>query len=740
MFTFPLVFRDKKGSPLSPEEGDLNVRTLAKASVGLATVALSAFGIQSDADLSLNSTNFGTDQSSAIQAVLDLATLGPLKVIWDVKVGTSTGFRLRANTEINPLPGCGAILFSGVDKSLLENYNLRGQRTSTSIDKNIKVTGGIWNGNGSLADGTPNRAKGSPTNGANCVMRFYGVDNLLVENCDILNPRTYAFHGVKCKWGTVDRMRVDVGSPGANKDGIHFDSNCFDCAIKNCKTKTYDDGTGGNFGDYYTSQYYFDGVCGQYYAGFSGPGARIDFLNHTFYEGTCGHRLLSGTERVDDIKIIGSRGQTANYGLVIDNFRQDPSRLENPGPGNFGYILVEDYGITSDSSIDFGLDKLACININANVERLVFRSMKRRTVGYNYPQFRLTGTGYIGELVLEGYDCSEACAVDHILVEGPTINHLDGSQVRLTNTAAAGGCFVKVTSGTINILDLTGATIIGLDNVASVTGSGKINYIGARGIRHIGASAGAASFNNTSANPVLDIMLSNYFGAKQVNDPAKFLSMRGDGFGSTQTGGTPLPGSEPSGLIITSENFDSGKTNFDTFGADSVVVANGQLVTTLAGGAGYSGVSTKGKWSLQGRRAQVEVVKALTNDSNFKNTMFGLRSQYQPVFQSENTVKHLIESGRLLAQDRLTSVKDIAWDPVAMRHLSMRVDGDSLLWEFGANGTTWQAPYAVKKLSDLLADGIALSDIAMFLVTGTWSQVNGINDSSVFDNLKITVV
>ena len=91
----------------------------------------------------MNSVTFGTDNTAAIQKVLDKAKKSPITVYWDGKYSV-TGLKIYSNTTIIANAGCGAILRNHSDKSIFMNAS---QSFGSEKDSNIVISGGIWNGN-----------------------------------------------------------------------------------------------------------------------------------------------------------------------------------------------------------------------------------------------------------------------------------------------------------------------------------------------------------------------------------------------------------------------------------------------------------------------------------------------------------------------------------------------------------------------------------------------------------------
>lgn len=107
------------------------------------TSFLSETGAVSDADLSEGST-FGPNNTAVIQKIVDIALNHRVTIYRDEKYSV-TGLKIHSNTTIVVSQGCGSILRTNTNASLLENSNFSFKSYTT---QNTALYGGIWNGNG----------------------------------------------------------------------------------------------------------------------------------------------------------------------------------------------------------------------------------------------------------------------------------------------------------------------------------------------------------------------------------------------------------------------------------------------------------------------------------------------------------------------------------------------------------------------------------------------------------------
>ena len=369
---------------------------------------LSSYGAVSDAEIGMNSIKFGTDNTAAIQKVLDKAKKHPVTVYWDGRYSV-TGLKIYGNTTIIANAGCGAILRNHSDKSIFINAS---QSFVAKKDSNITISGGIWNGNyynPEIPQGA--QSKGDSITGLVGCFRFYGVDNLIVRDAILYKPATYALAAANVTHVLYENIIVDVGpNPLINNDGVHIDGNSQYGVIRHCILNCHDDGIGLNADDLYL--YWYNGKNdrkgksskGLFYSeAAAGPISDILIDDITFNSSLFGIRILSGQSRVDHITIRNIKGYTKGYAIVVDNYQHNPPVVTWAGPGNIGTINVEDFDVAINPGTE-NMPNESCINVCTNVEQLILKNIKRKQFTAEEPTIYIRGKNtVIGSMEVDGY-------------------------------------------------------------------------------------------------------------------------------------------------------------------------------------------------------------------------------------------------------------------------------------------------------------------------------------------------
>lgn len=499
---------------------------------------LSTHGAISDAEIGMNSVTFGTDNTAAIQSVLDKAKNSPVTVYWDGKYSV-TGLKIYSNTTIIANAGCGAILRNHSDKSIFINAS---QSFGSEKDSNIVISGGIWNGNYYNPE-IPKAAqsKGNRVNGLVGCFRFYGVDNLIVRDAILYKPATYALAAANVTHVLYENIIVDVGpNPLINNDGLHIDGNSQYGVIRHCILNTHDDGIGLNADDLYLHWYnsndgnpeksFYTEAC-------AGPISDILIDDITFNSSLFGIRILSGKSRVDRITIRNIKGYTKGYAVVIDNYQHNPPLVTWAGPGNIGTVNIEDF----DVSIYPGPENMpneSCINVSTNVEQLICKNIKRKHFSAGEPTIYIRGKNtVIGNMEIDGYyslDTADNSKISHILVEGSKVNQLSisNASIRSTNKEIPNSSILLETANDciINYLQFSRIATEGIASVIS-NSSGNLNVINASNIIYINANSQYPFYLNNDKNAVKSLTISNFYGSGLINGGAsRILSKKGDAF------------------------------------------------------------------------------------------------------------------------------------------------------------------------------------------------------------------
>jgi hypothetical protein len=356
-------------------------------------VYLSSQGIVSDADLSLGSSTFGTDQTSAIQGILNLSTSShPLTVYWDVRVSI-TGDSLKSNTTIIALQGCGAILRDNSNKAVLSNYNAT---PGTLTDSNITIIGGIWNGNG-YRGGVAKQSGAIPSYGNVPGIRMNGVSNIVLKDLTILNTRSWATNFFTTKNVLVSNVRVDQGINYAiNQDGVHFEGYADNIKVYGVRARCGDDALAFNCMSATTDAL---GNPNTFWVGKYGPQTNIDVRDLYLDSSAMGIRIMSGNQWADNINIENVTGKAINYWLIIDNFNYTPSNTTDPGPGNVGKVRIANISVTTTGNPP-GLGLVSGLGnalVNCNVKELIISNYTRnfQSTSSYYPALRIGGTNTV---------------------------------------------------------------------------------------------------------------------------------------------------------------------------------------------------------------------------------------------------------------------------------------------------------------------------------------------------------
>lgn len=325
---------------------------------------LSQHGCISDADLNIGSTTFGTNNTAAIQAVLDEASTGtPIKVIVDGKYSTN-GLVIYSNTTIEASSQSnGFILRSGSDSPLFINAN---PSYTTITDTNIKFQGGTYNFNG------VNQVHNNITYGIITGLNLVGVKNVWIEDCIMYNPSTYCVWFLRWENIHVTGCVIDTGVGVTNKDGLHFNGVGENAFVENNIIRFKDDAIAFTADDSHSLSPY----------PLYGDQKNIFIKNNIFKEGRFGLRFLSGASKMSNILVDGLSGETTAYAIIIDNFWQNPSAVTLAGDGNIDDITLKNINVKVEPVVVGAEIYESIINIATSIKNLTIDGLKRDYSGY----------------------------------------------------------------------------------------------------------------------------------------------------------------------------------------------------------------------------------------------------------------------------------------------------------------------------------------------------------------------
>ncbi|MDR3219094.1 MAG: hypothetical protein LBU22_09020 [Dysgonamonadaceae bacterium] len=177
------------------------------------------------------------DDTQAIQAMLDSReTLVYLPVPAKHYV-ISKSLRIHSNQTLKLDAATVIRLADKANDYMLTNENL------DEGDKNIVISGGIWDGNNVGVDHANGDRKGVHPRDffIGSLFLLMNVENLRVEKLTVKDPEKFGVHIAACHKFTVDDIVFDYNAKEYNMDGVHLQGGCSEGRVTNIKGNTYDD-------------------------------------------------------------------------------------------------------------------------------------------------------------------------------------------------------------------------------------------------------------------------------------------------------------------------------------------------------------------------------------------------------------------------------------------------------------------------------------------------------------------
>lgn len=270
-----------------------------------------------------------TDDAPAIQAALDSDAPRVVLPFGDYRV--ATGLKLRSNTHLLVHPHARLRFANGAGKGgddfLLTNADhARGNR-------NIRVEGGIWDGNN---PGNP-RGPDEPGVYTGVMMNFTNVTGLTLRDMILQDAESYFVRLGKVRDFLIEDISFEIRYLRPNQDGIHVSGHCEDGIIRRLfgrGTLTPNDDMAALLADdaLHRSQ--------NQNGAFNGPirRVRIEHLRahscHSFI------RLLSVDHPIEDVEISDVVGGCRNCAINMDACRDCRVKLFDDAdrPGGVGMI------------------------------------------------------------------------------------------------------------------------------------------------------------------------------------------------------------------------------------------------------------------------------------------------------------------------------------------------------------------------------------------------------------------
>jgi hypothetical protein len=523
-------------------DSKVNNDELGSATLPANVYYLSQEGCVSDANLSLESSTFGTDNTSAIQAVLDNGGSNPILVYVDGKY-SATHLTVKSNTTIICFEGCGFIQRDNSNRTFLINSS---PQTGSYGNENIKIIGGIWNFN-AMRGATYYQIKTNTTYGWVVGFRFAGIKNLVIDGCTLLNSRNFMVFISWFKDVRVQNSRLEnTSSATSNTDGVKFLTGS-NAIVKNIFAKYLkDDVFSFCANDVFYTTYPPPAPIGGGQTEFD-PYTTSGTIEHctadTIYAEDCNNffRLFSGLNEVRNIFInnLISQGSNGTGGGIIDNYAEGPQNMEPAGDGVFSNITIQNV----IGKVNY---KQCVIWVSGNVRNLSIKGLRiyRHENGASYYGVIFDNTGQTGgtaktcnnviiemqEIMEVGtlYDDTSAYTLIKVdngyIVKKMILQNIVYDRAGMTTRRATP--VLKLVSGTITNLIMNQVCGDRIENIVEQTG-GTLSYIHATNIVHKDAD-GNATFEVSGT--VVDAFMSGYYGFTRTGGAGSITTTRGDGF------------------------------------------------------------------------------------------------------------------------------------------------------------------------------------------------------------------
>jgi hypothetical protein len=304
------------------------------------TIHASQAGARLDSSVT---TGGGTDDTAALQKVLDLAaTGGGVHLIMD-GAALITSLRVYSNTTIECRnPDCGFFQAAHSDCALLVNAH---PSADDIVDRNITLLGGTYNQDcKNQAHHVPPEVHYTKATHIVVAISFFGVENLLLRDVTVRDQRTFAVLVTNWSKVTMENIRLELPGfiHGGNQDGLHFQGPGRFLTLRNVQGRTGDDFIALN-GDEESNgeQSWFH------------PAATVGPITDVLVDGLFVDdaaqvvRILSRENSLDRITIRNVTGNYRSFGFYLSAWDYQHRGLQ----GDFGAIVIENVDLRQTESV-----------------------------------------------------------------------------------------------------------------------------------------------------------------------------------------------------------------------------------------------------------------------------------------------------------------------------------------------------------------------------------------------------
>ncbi len=174
------------------------------------------------------------DDHAAIQRALDS---GAQEIIIPMGVYCiSKTLLVRSNTTIRA-DGAAKLVMKSAERKQRNEFLLSNANTEGG-DVNIRIFGGIWDGNNTAPQNQkPDLFDKNGYSGA--VLNFVNVNGLVLKDAVIANSTTFYVRMAKLHNFEIDHIDFVSDQPGANQDGLHFGGDVRHGTVRNIRALSY---------------------------------------------------------------------------------------------------------------------------------------------------------------------------------------------------------------------------------------------------------------------------------------------------------------------------------------------------------------------------------------------------------------------------------------------------------------------------------------------------------------------
>ena len=252
------------------------------------------------------------NDAHAIQTALDSGA----EIVYSPAGTYRIGETLRVRSDTHILCDGMARLFLCERKPKKRGDFLLTNADTVSGNRNITITGGIWDGN---YDGKNNDKPAdlfAPDAWSGATLNFCGVENLTLSGLDMRSSTVYHIRMARLRRFTIRDIRFSAVRPAYNQDGLHFGGHVYNGLIENITAspgQTNDDLIALNADDSMARLENFD-IC-------RGPIEDVTIRNVFAEDCYTAFRMLSVTSPIRRVTIENVYAGCRHFAINIDGAR-----------------------------------------------------------------------------------------------------------------------------------------------------------------------------------------------------------------------------------------------------------------------------------------------------------------------------------------------------------------------------------------------------------------------------------